>query len=184
MKFKNKRSPLNLLLVSGLLAVTLPALAVTGDSDQPVHINSINQSLDMQGNVATFTGNVVITQGTIKIQADKVVVNRPGGDSKKTIVDAYGNPATFYQMQDNGKPIKGNASKLHYNLAEDSVELTGKAHIEQLGSNINGDRITYLVKEQKMQAYSQGQAKRVTTVLLPSQLQDDKNSSNKKTRGQ
>ncbi|KYP88678.1 lipopolysaccharide transporter, partial [bacteria symbiont BFo2 of Frankliniella occidentalis] len=39
MKFKNKSS-LNLLLASGLLALSLPALAVTGDSDQPVHINS------------------------------------------------------------------------------------------------------------------------------------------------
>ena len=183
MKFKNKSS-LNLLLASGLLALSLPALAVTGDSDQPVHINSINQSLDMDGNIATFTGNVVITQGTIKIQADKVIVTRPGGDSKKTLVDAYGNPATFYQMQDNGKPVKGSASKLHYNLAADSVELTGKAHVQQLDSNINGDRITYLVKAQKMQAYSQGQSKRVTTVLMPSQLQDDKKSSTPKTRGQ
>ena len=26
----------------------------------------------MQGNVVTFTGNVIVTQGTIKINADKV----------------------------------------------------------------------------------------------------------------
>ncbi len=184
MKSKNKLHPLNLLLVSGLLALSLPALAVTGDSDQPVQVNSINQSLDMQGNVATFTGNVVITQGTIKIQADKVVVTRPGGDSKKTIVDAYGKPATFYQMQDNGKPVNGSASKLHYNLAADSVELTGNAHVRQLGSNINGDRITYLVKQQKIQAYSHGTSQRVTTVLVPSQLQDNKKPSQPARGGQ
>ena len=64
----------------------------------------------MQGNVVTFTGNVIVTQGTIKINADKVVVTRPGGEDGKEVIDGYGNPATFYQMQDNGKPVKGRAS--------------------------------------------------------------------------
>ena len=174
MKSKTKTNSIRLLLVAPLLGCSLPVLAVTGDSDKPVNITSQNQSMDMQGNVATFTGNVIITQGTIRITADKVVVTRPGGDSQKTLVDAYGNPATFYQMQDNGKPVKGHAAKLHYDLAKDLVELTGNAYIEQLNSNIKGDRITYLVKEQKMQAYSQGgEQKRVTTTLMPSELQND-----------
>ncbi len=172
MKFKmhNKHS-LKVLLLSALFATALPALALTGDSDKPVNIDSENQALDMQGNVATFTGKVIVTQGTIKITADKVVVTRPGGDSNKTIVDAYGVPATFYQMQDNGKPVQGHAEKMHYELAKDFVELTGNAYLEQLDSNVKGDRITYLVKEQKMQAYGNS-GKRVTTVLVPSQLQD------------
>ena len=177
MKSKMNKNSLKLLLVSALLATSLPALALTGDSDKPVNIDSVNQALDLQGNVATFTGNVIVTQGSIKITADKVVVTRPGGDSKKTIVDAYGAPATFYQMQDNGKPVQGHASKLHYELANYFVELTGNAFIQQLDSNIKGDRITYLVKEQKMQAFSQGESKRVTTVLVPSQLQDKNGST-------
>src|SRR5699024_2296622 len=41
-------------------------------------------------------------------------------------------------------------------------------------SNSKGDKITYLVKEQKMQAFSD-KGKRVTTVLVPSQLQDKNN---------
>ncbi|GLR11153.1 lipopolysaccharide export system protein LptA [Mixta theicola] len=168
---------LKLLLISTLLAASVPAFALTGDSEKPVNINSANQALDMQGNVATFTGNVIVTQGSIKITADKVVVTRPGGDSKKTVVDAYGNPATFYQLQDDGKPVKGHAAKMHYELAKDFVELTGNAYIEQLDSNVKGDRITYLVKEQKMQAWSEGDNKRVTTVLVPSQLQDKPASS-------
>jgi len=165
------KNNLKFITLSLLLAASLPAFALTGDSSQPVNVSSENQSLDMQSNVTTFTGNVVVTQGTIKITADKVVVTRPGGDSKKTIVDAWGNPATFYQMQDSGKPVKGHAQKMHYELAKDFVELTDNAYLEQLDSNIKGDRITYLVKEQKMQAYG-STGKRVTTVLVPSQLQD------------
>ena len=103
-----------------------------------------------------------MTQGTIKINADKVVVTRPGGEQGKEIIDGYGNPATFYQMQDNGKPVKGHASHMHYELAKDLVILTGNAYLEQLDSNM------------KMQASSE-KGKRVTTVLVPSQLQDKNN---------
>ncbi|SNY76224.1 lipopolysaccharide ABC transporter substrate-binding protein LptA [Enterobacter sp. CC120223-11] len=171
MKFRKNKFSFKFALASALLAASLPALALTGDTDQPIHIESDQQSLDMQGNVATFTGNVVVTQGTIKINADKVVVTRPAGEKGKETMDGYGNPATFYQMQDNGKPVKGHASKMHYEVANDLVVLTGKAYLEQLDSNITGDKITYLVKEQKMQAFSE-KGKRVTTVLVPSQLQD------------
>ncbi len=121
MKFKTNKLSLKVIIASAMLATSLPALAVTGDTDQPIHIDSDNQSLDMQGNVVTFTGNVVVTQGTIKINADKVVVTRPGGEQGKEIIDGYGNPATFYQMQDNGKPVKGHASHMHYELANDLV---------------------------------------------------------------
>ncbi|KAB8306799.1 lipopolysaccharide ABC transporter substrate-binding protein LptA [Erwinia endophytica] len=180
MKFKMQNN-LKLLTLGLLLTASLPAFALTGDSDKPVNVDSENQSLDMQGNVATFTGKVVVTQGSIKITADKVVVTRPGGDSNKTLVDAYGSPATFYQMQDNGKPVQGHAQKMHYDLARDFVELTGNAYLEQLDSNVKGDRITYLVKEQKMQAYG-NTGKRVTTVLVPSQLQDKGTQSGQKQK--
>ncbi len=37
------------------------------------------------------------------------------------MIDGYGKPATFYQMQDNGKPVEGHASQMHYELAKDFV---------------------------------------------------------------
>jgi lipopolysaccharide export system protein LptA len=178
MKSRINKHSLNLLLAGTLFAAALPAFAVTGDTDKPIHIESDQQSLDMEGNVVTFTGNVVVTQGTIKVNADKVVVTRPGGEKGKEVVEAYGKPATFYQMQDNGKPVKGHGSKMRYELQNDYVILTGNAYLEQLDSNIKGDKITYLVKEQKMQASSE-KGKRVTTVLVPSQLQDKNNSGQK-----
>lgn len=175
MKFRTNKLSLNLAIAGVLLAASLPALALTGDTDQPIHIESDQQSLDMQGNVVTFTGNVVMTQGSIKINADKVVVTRPGGEQGKEVIDGYGKPATFYQMQDNGKPVKGHSAHMRYELQNDFVVLTGDAYLEQVDSNIKGDKITYLVKEQKMQAFSD-KGKRVTTVLVPSQLQDKGNN--------
>ena len=86
MKFRINKHSLNVVMAGMLFAASLPALAVTGDTDKPIHIDSDQQSLDMDSNVATFTGNVVVTQGTIKINADKVVVTRPGGEQGKEVV--------------------------------------------------------------------------------------------------
>ncbi|MBK4715338.1 MULTISPECIES: lipopolysaccharide ABC transporter substrate-binding protein LptA [Tenebrionibacter/Tenebrionicola group] len=179
MKFKINKYSLTVVMAGMLLAASLPTMALTGDTDKPIHIESDQQALDMQGNIVTFTGNVIVTQGSIKINADKVVVTRPGGEQGKEVVEGYGKPATFYQMQDNGKPVKGHADKMRYELQNDYVVLTGNAWLEQLDSNIKGDRITYLVKEQKMQAFSE-KGKRVTTVLVPSQLQNKNNAGQKK----
>lgn len=173
MKFKTNKLSLKVVIASALLAASLPALAVTGDTEQPIHIESDTQSLDMQGNVVTFTGNVVMTRGTIKINADKVVVTRPGGEQGKEIIDGYGNPATFYQMQDNGKPVKGHASHMHYELAKDLVILTGNAY-GTAGQQYQR-RQDHLSGERAENAGLQRKGKRVTTVLVPSQLQDKNN---------
>ncbi|MCG8710362.1 lipopolysaccharide ABC transporter substrate-binding protein LptA [Brenneria sp. 4F2] len=171
MKFKTINNQMrNALLAGSLLTVSVSAFAVTGDSNQPINIDSAQQSLDMQGNTVTFTGNVVVKQGTIEVKADKVVVIRPQGAQGREVVEGYGNPVTFYQMQDNGKPVKGHAQKIRYELANDFLVLTGNAYLEQMDSNVKGDRITYLVKQQQMEAFSD-KGKRVTTVLVPSQLQ-------------
>ncbi len=142
MKFKTNKLSLNLMLAGSLLAASIPAFAVTGDTEQPIHIDSDQQSLDMQGNVVTFTGNVVMTRARLRSTPIKswLPARRRTG---KEVIDGYGNPATFYQMQDNGKPVKGHASHMHYELAKDFVVLTGNAYLEQLDSNITGDKITY-----------------------------------------
>lgn len=182
MKFKTHVSHnLRLLLIGLLFGIISAAFAVTGDSDQPINIDSENQLLDLPNNVATFTGNVIVTQGTIKITAEKLVVIRPNNDNSKTIIDAWGSPATFYQMQDNGKHVQGHAEKMHYELDKEFIELNGNAYLEQLDSNIKGDRITYLVKQQKMQAYSSNE-ERVTTILTPAQLQDKNPPSDNKKK--
>ncbi|WP_127957774.1 lipopolysaccharide ABC transporter substrate-binding protein LptA [Serratia microhaemolytica] len=177
MKFVS-RNPLSHLLISALvLTASMPVLALKSDSNQPVNIHSLKQSLDMQRNVSIFTDEVVIKQGTIEIKADRVVVTRPDGDQAKTYIEAFGSPVTFYQMQDNGKPVKGQAQKVRYDVSTQLVTLTGKAYLEQLDSNVKGDRITYLVQQQQMQAFSD-KGGRVSTVLVPAQLQE-KNTSKK-----
>lgn len=150
------------------------AFALKGDVNQPINIVSGNQSLDMEKSVVTFTDNVVITQGSIIIKANKVVITRPAEKSgKKETVEAFGTPVTFHQQLDNGTPVDGKANKVHYDLGSEFLTLTNNAELKQLDSKINGSVITYDVKKQQLKANGNGKS-RVTTVLIPSQLQQAK----------
>lgn len=150
------------------------AFALKGDVNQPINIISDNQSLDMEKSVVTFTDNVVITQGSIIIKANKVVITRPAEKSgKKETVEAFGTPVTFHQQLDNGTPVDGKANKVHYDLGNEFLTLTNNAELKQLDSKINGSVITYDVKKQQLKANGNGKS-RVKTVLIPSQLQQAK----------
>lgn len=156
------------------LMLSFSASALKDDTNQPINIVSDNQSLDMENSVVTFSDNVVITQGSIKIQAAKVIITRPPeGSNKKETVEAFGNPVTFHQLLDDGKPVDGKANKVHYDLGAEFLTLTGNAELKQLDSKINGERITYDVKKQQLKANG-GKKGRVKTVLIPNQLNQAK----------
>lgn len=158
-------------IACAILALSGSAMALKSDTKQPIKIDSTTQSIDLEKNITIFSTDVIITQGSIDIRANKVVVTRPNGDNSKIIVEAFGNPVTFYQQQDNGKPIKGKGQQMRYEMDKELIILTGNAFLEQLDSSIKGDKITYLVPTQKMEAFSD-KGKRVTTVLLPAQIQE------------
>jgi lipopolysaccharide export system protein LptA len=152
-----------------LLLVSTSCLAAPNDTRQPIYISSDTQSLNMKENIVTFTGNVVLKQGTVNIHANKVVVTRPGKSSKQEIIQAYGQPATFHQILDNGKPINGEASTMKYDTSSEFLTMTSNAQLIQEGSKIKGNIITYNIQQQKLMA--EGNRKhRVITVLQPGQF--------------
>ncbi|MGP1924775.1 MAG: lipopolysaccharide ABC transporter substrate-binding protein LptA [Arsenophonus sp. NEOnobi-MAG3] len=166
-----KKILINVALTSSIFILNLPAIALKSDFQQPIQIYSVKQSLDLKKNITTFTENVIIEQGSIDVRADKIIITRPNGNTKKIIIEAYGRPATFYQLQDDGKQLKGHSDKICYEMEKELVILTGNAYLEQGDSNIKSEKITYLVLSKQMKAFSD-KGKRVTTILLPSQLQE------------
>ena len=155
------------------LCLSTASWALSNDTEQPIYIDSDNQELDIQKNIVTFTGNVILRQGSIDIRADKVVVTRPGGEEGKETIDAFGNPATFHQIMDDGKPIDGSAKKMRYETATEFLKMTEEAVLIQEGSEIKGNVISYRIDQQKLVAES-GKKQRVTTILQPNQLNNDK----------
>ena len=159
------------MVFTALLSTSLSSYALKGDTDQPINIDSGSQSLDMNSNVVTFSDNVVITQGSIKVTADKVTIIRQEG--KKETLEASGSPVTFQQTLDNGKPVNGKGNSVHYDLNSEFLTLVGNAELKQQGSFIKASKITYDVKKQQLKANS-GNKSRVKTILIPNELNDNK----------
>ena len=160
------------LLHLSLFALTLAApnvYALSSDSEQPVYIDSNSQQLDMKSNQVTFIGDVNLKQGSININADKVIVTRNAVSGEIEEIQGFGKPATFSQLTDDGKTLYGEADDLHYQLVADKLIMTKNAMLSQDGSIIRGSKITYLIGSQKLVADS-GENKRVSTVLQPTEV--------------
>ncbi|OAI10539.1 lipopolysaccharide transport periplasmic protein LptA [Methylomonas lenta] len=85
----------------GLLFCAQAAFALESDSEQPVYIESDSAVYDENAQVSTYTGNVTATQGSIKIDGDKLVVYLKDGDIIKLV--STGRPSKFEQLPGEGK---------------------------------------------------------------------------------
>ncbi|MDU4876283.1 MAG: LptA/OstA family protein, partial [Neisseria subflava] len=67
-----------------------PAFALQSDSKQPIQIEADQGSLDQNNQSTTFSGNVIIKQGTLNIRAGSVTVSR--NDKSEQLMKATGSP--------------------------------------------------------------------------------------------
>lgn len=154
------------------LLLSSQALALSSDQDQPVYIDSDSQQLDMKSNKVTFQGDVKLKQGSININASKVVVTRNPKNGSIQSIDAFGNLVTFSQLTDDGKTLYGEAKEMQYSLAKDQLTMKKSAMLSQDDSTIRGSQIRYKISQQKLIADSQSKGDRVTTVLQPQAAQE------------
>lgn len=173
----NKKS-----LILSVLLWPLSSIALESDYDQLISVSSVSQHAKMKSNTTIFSEDVLLTQGTIKITGDKLTVIR-GELPNHEIMIADGKVATFYQMQDDGKPFEAEADQIHYDVAKAQITLSGNAQIKQLDSQINGSKITYFLETEELLVEStKGSSQRVKTVFLPAQFEKTDNQKTPETQ--
>ena len=160
------------------LLVSSQTFALSTDSKQPVYIDSDSQQLDMKSNRVTFIGDVKLKQGSININADKLIVIRNEQSGKIQDIEGYGKLATFSQLTDEGKTLYGEAEQLYYKMADDELIMINKAMLAQDDSEIRGKKIRYKISLQKLIADSNGDG-RVSTVLQPQAIQQQDEEKDK-----
>src|SRR5690554_3283058 len=85
-------------LLSGL------AHALPSDSSQPINVQADSAEMDDKRGVAIYRGDVVITQGTLKITGDTVTITlTKNGDID--VFTSVGEPAYYEQQQSTDKEI-------------------------------------------------------------------------------
>ena len=159
-------------LCCGLLAVSLQAHALESDRKQPIEIEADQGELDQKNQSTTFSGNVVIKQGTLNIRAASVNVVR-SADGQQTM-KASGSPVRFSQTLDGGKgTVNGEANQVEYSSASNVVKLSGNAKVTRGGDKAEGAVITYNTRTEVYTVSGSKAAggkpgKRVNIVIQPS----------------
>ena len=135
-----------------LLASAGHALALPGDSDQPISIAADRAEHDDARRVTIYRGNVEIDQGSLHIVGDNVTIQFDGRDEVAKIT-VLGAPAHFRQSTDAGaSQRKGWAQRMEYFPGQDLIMLLGEARYEKDGSHVRADRLVYDSRNERFKA--------------------------------
>lgn len=166
-----------LLMAFGAVLTTLGsrAHALPTDREQPVQVMANTARFNEKTGIATYSGNIVVIQGTLEIRAEEMVITTdPQGAILSTV--ARGNPARYQQQTDPKKgPVNAEALRIDYDAKNEIVTLTGNAKLKQDGSSFQGNVITYNSVRQQVDARGDG-ANRVKLVFPPQARESKKDS--------
>lgn len=142
--------PLLLSLSAALGSVS--AWALPSDREQPIRIQADSAELDDKQGVAVYRGDVVITQGTMKVTGDTVTITQNAqGDVE--VFTSVGKPAYYEQLPSTDKQIvKAYGLTIQYFMANERVVLIDQAKVIQEGNTFEGEKIVYDTQRQIVNA--------------------------------
>lgn len=137
-----------------LLALTLvlpAAWADKVDRNQPMTITADQQStIDLLKQTVVFSGNVLISQGTLSIKAERVEVHENAQGFRTAIaLGGGGRQANFRQKREGvDEYVEGFADRVEYDGQADTVHFIGHAQVRRLrggavADELTGDQIAY-----------------------------------------
>lgn len=163
MHHRYKSMPILWLAIALICAPVSSAIGQSSDRDQPVVVTADRSEYSGELQQQTLTGNVVIEQGSLRINADKIVIGLVQGALDN--IDASGRPATFEQLDDEGRKIKGQATRVQLSVASNRLQLLGDAVLSTPTQSLSGDRVDYNLNTQAASAV--GGDEQVHIVILP-----------------
>ena len=130
-----------------LALAALPVAAESGDREKEIVVGADRLTADDANRTSTFDGNVVVTQGTMRMTAGKVVVKEDPQRHKFYV--ASGSPVTFRQKRDKVEEwVEGYAQRAEFDDRDDVLKLYGGARVKSNQNEITGDFISYDMKRE------------------------------------
>jgi lipopolysaccharide export system protein LptA len=163
-------------VIAVTLALAFAAEAEKADRDKPIQVDADRQFGDQKKQESIFEGHVVINQGTLRIDADRVVIRQ---DTAGNIyVTAAGQPAKFRQKRDGfDEYVDGYAQRIEYDGKADIVKFFDRAKVKRNQDEINSNFIQYNANSETFEAFDPAQKQagieapgsRVRVVIQPKQ---------------
>ncbi len=163
------------LVLAAFLVFPSLSHALSSDRDQPMMIEADRVELDDAKGVSIYTGNVRVTQGTLVLTGDRMVVHNKGNDIDKVLMD--GNPATYKQRPDGkDQDVHAHSKRMEYYTNPQHIILLGEAVVNQAGDVLRSERIVYDVVKDQVNAGTDQPDDRVIITIQPKPKKDNKAS--------
>lgn len=141
---------LGLACTSGLaLALALTwgpaARAEKADRGKPMVVEADKDGvLDLQRQVLVYTGNVVISQGSMVLRADRIELRElPDGYRAATALGSSARPAAWRQKRDGlDETVEGTAERIEFDGRADTLRFVGNGSVRRLRGGTVADEIT------------------------------------------
>jgi len=151
-------NPVNVCLFLAGLIVFNQSTALTTDQDQPIEIEADAAELDDQKSVTTYTGNVIVVQGSIRMTGDKMTVYYTRDNDLDTVI-MEGRPATYRQLPDNSEIYdEAEALRMEYYGLKNLIVLIENAVVKQEELRFSGNRIEYDTERSQIRARGQAES--------------------------
>jgi lipopolysaccharide export system protein LptA len=138
---RTTRIILSAVLCSALL-LAAPAHAEKADRDKPVNLEADTVTLDDIKKISIYQGNVILSQGTLQLRADRMQVTQNADGLDR--ISASGRPVAFRQKLDGrDEYIDGFADRIEYDNVNGQLELIGQARLRRGNDELRGDQISY-----------------------------------------
>jgi lipopolysaccharide export system protein LptA len=136
-----RKLPSGLAASIALALFCLPVQAERADRDQPTNIEADKLQYDDAKQTTVFTGNVVLTKGTIVIRGDRMVLRQFQGGGQTAV--ATGKRASFRQKRDGLEQfVEGYANEIHYDSRNETLRLVGNSLVKRLECDVVIDEVT------------------------------------------
>ena len=150
--------------------LALPVHAEKADRSKPVNLEADTVTLDDIKKISVYQGNVILSQGTLTLHADRVQVTQNANGIDK--ISASGRPAAFRQKVDGREEfIEGFSERIEFDSANSQLELIGQAQLKRGGDELRGAQISYNSNTEFYKVIGQPGAKtpsgRVRAVIRP-----------------
>ncbi len=127
-----------------LLAASPLAHAERADREKPVNIEANRVTVDDRNKVHIFEGAVVLTQGTLTIKGEKLVVTQGADGFQNGVATNDKGLASFRQKRDGSEEyVYGEAERIEYDSRAEKARLFNRAMVNSGGDEVRGHYIEY-----------------------------------------
>ena len=128
-----------------LAALTFPAHAEKADREKPINLEADRISIDDIKKQQIFEGNVILTQGTMQIRTNRLVVTQDADGFQKGVATGGANGLARFKQKREGSNdyVEGEGERIEHDAREEKTEFFVRAWVKSGLDEVKGQYISY-----------------------------------------